>query len=127
MACFRKCNIKLSGILVIGAIALFSSCNKYNGKGSREVVKDDRTEEIGLVFPEIRSQEGDTIKLALYPHAQFFFIDRELKGSEELIKLIKNANKEDVPVRVSVFEKNRAEVASIIPATKEEIKKIRNH
>jgi len=112
-------------ILSVGFMMFFSSCSKQNEKRKR--VKEGDTIAAGLAFPEIRSTQNDTVKLALYPSASFFFIDLGLKNSDGYIKLIKEANKADVPVRVRVYKDNRAEVAEIIPATNQEVEKYQNH
>ncbi len=124
MILFKRFNITLFGIFGICAILLLASCHKQNAK-VREKIGD--TVEVGLVFPEMRTTNNDTLKLALYPHARFFFLDLGLKNSDGYINLIKKANKADAPVRVRVYKENQAEVAEIIPATIQEIEKIRNH
>ncbi|CAL1517407.1 hypothetical protein [Chitinophaga sp. MM2321] len=110
----------------IGALVLLGSCKKTHDKAQEKRVKEGATLEVGLVLPEIRTTQNDTVKLALYPHARFFFIDLGLKNSDGYIDLIKKANKADVPVRVKVYEDNQAEVAEIYTATKEDIERYRN-
>lgn len=124
---FRTVNIAFFSILSIAAILLFASCKKHGVKTKEKRVKEGAMVEIGLVLPEIRTSENDTVKLALYPHARFFFIDLGLKNSDGYINLIKKAVKEDLPVRVKVYKDNQAEVAEIIPATSQDLEKYRNN
>lgn len=104
-----------------------SACTKQNNPDHNKKSKDAPTSELGIVFPEIREIKNDTAKLALYPYATFFIIDLGLKGSEQKLKMIREANKSDVPVKVKVFQDNRSEVAEIYPATKQDIAKYKKH
>lgn len=116
--------LKISPIVYSFSIAIVlisSACTKQNNKSKR--IKDVPTSELGTVFPEIREIKNDTVKLALYPHATFFILDLGLKESEQKLKMIHEANKSDVPVKVKVFQDNRAEVAEISPASKQDIDK----
>jgi hypothetical protein len=124
---FKTVPIFISSALSVLFLLLLSSCAKQNGKAKEKRIKEGETIEIGLVFPEVRTAKNDTVMLALYPHARFFFIDRGLKNSDFYINLIKKANQADVPLRVRVFKDNQAEVAEMIPATSQEIEKFRNH
>lgn len=105
----------------IALIILLNGCNNKNEKVNG--VKEGLTIEAGLVLPEIRTVKNDTMQLALYPSAQFFFIDLKLKNSGHYINLIRQANKSDLPVRVKVYQDNRNEVAEIYPPSKEDLAK----
>lgn len=124
---FKTISVFIFSALSVVFLSLFFSCAKQNGKAKEKRIKEGETIEIGLVFPEVRTAKNDTVMLALYPHARFFFIDLGLKSSDSYINLIKKANKADVPLRVRVYKDNQAEVAEMIPATSEEIEKFRNH
>jgi hypothetical protein len=124
---FKTIPIFISSALSVLFLLLVSSCTKQNGKAKEKRIKEGETIEIGLVFPEVRTAKNDTVMLALYPHARFFFIDRGLKNSDSYINLIKKANQADVPLRVRVYKDNQAEVAEMILATSQEIEKFRNH
>jgi len=127
MSQFKIIPIFISSALSVLFLLLLSSCTKHNGKAKEKRIKEGETIEIGLVFPEVRTTKNDTVMLALYPHARFFYIDLGLKNSDSYIDLIKKANKADVPVRVRVYKDNQAEVAEMIQATNQEIEKFRNH
>ena len=105
---FKTIPIFISSALSVLFLLLVSSCTKQNGKAKEKRIKEGETIEIGLVFPEVRTAKNDTVMLALYPHARFFFIDRGLKNSDSYINLIKKANQADVPLRVRVYKDNQA-------------------
>nr|WP_157246977.1 hypothetical protein [Pedobacter panaciterrae] len=103
----------------IVAIMFSAACKKKNEAAKR--IKEGTVVEIGAVLPEIRDTRNDTVMLALYPHARFFFIDLSLKNSDKYINLIKQANKKDIPLRVRVYEDNQSEVAELYPATAKDL------
>jgi hypothetical protein len=122
--------IRISSIVYSFCLAIMlipPACTKQNNPDQNKKIKDAPTSELGTVFPEIREIKNDTAKLALYPYATFFIIDLGLKGSEQKLKMIREANKSDVPVKVKVFRDNRSEVAEIYPATKQDIDKYKKH
>lgn len=101
---------------------IFSACNHKITNVKETRVKDGETIEIGAVLPEIMFVKNDTASIALFPRAQYFFIDLGLKGSAQNIKLIKQAHRLAIPVRAKVFKDNGNEIAQIYSATEDDLK-----
>lgn len=102
---------------------LLSACTKKNTNAKEKRIKNGPTLDLGAGLAEIVMTRNDTASVALFPRAQYFFIDLGLEGSEQNIQLIKEANRLNIPVRAKVFKDNVSEIAEIYPATKEEIEK----
>ncbi|WP_348620722.1 hypothetical protein [Pedobacter lusitanus] len=112
-----------SFIYTFCTICLISpACTRHQTNAGEKRVKNGPTIEIGAGAPEIMSVKNDTASIALFPRAQYFFIDLHLKRSEQNIRLIKQANRLGIPVRTKVFKDNVHEIAEIYPANDEEIK-----
>ncbi len=108
--------------LCCGALFLLVSCNKMT-RTLEKRTKNGPTIDFGAGLPEIMGTRNDTVSIALFPSAQYFFIDLGLKQSAQNIKLIKNAKRLNIPVRAKIYEDNRHEIAQIYPATPTDIEK----
>lgn len=97
------------------------SCKKKVSDVEEKRIKVHSTIDIGLKIPELRDAKNDTIGVALYPSAMPYFIDAGLVQSEDNIRLIKQAMKNSIPVRVEVYEDNQHEIANVSPATDDDI------
>ncbi|MFC3198593.1 hypothetical protein ACFOET_13290 [Parapedobacter deserti] len=107
-------------VALFGILSLVSCKKKVSDAGEKRI-KEQSTIDIGLKIPELRDTRNDTVGVALYPSAMPYFIDAGLVQSEDNIRLIKQAMKSSLPVRVKVYEDNQHEIAIISPATDDDI------
>jgi|SRR5690606_9271050 len=110
-------------IAMLSAFSVASS--KRETPNGEKRVKDLPSIDIGLRIPELRETRNDTISVALYPSAMPYFIDAGLIQSENNIKLLNKAIKQRLPVRIRVCEENQLEIASVLPATHDDIARYR--
>ena len=119
-------NLRSSLILIVffAFNLLVTSCNKDRGVLYKRI-KEGKTIELGVVIPEIGGKRNDTLSMALYPNARWFFMDLGLSQNKQNLNLVRKAIQDDVPVRAKVFEDNSSEIAEIYPASQTEIDQYR--
>ncbi|WP_420149769.1 hypothetical protein [Spirosoma sp.] len=94
---------KRSLITLMPLLAL-NACQKHN----EAVVtrsKTGETYELGTVLPELRTIQNDTARIALYPHARWFYLDMRMTGSQEYLALIQSAAKSGRQIKARIFKR----------------------
>lgn len=110
--------------LLLLNLMLLNGCQK-NDYTAGTIVKQGETYEIGAVLPELRFIKNDTAHVALYPSARVFYLDLRIKNSEQYIRMIRSAQKGNLPVRARIFTRPYSlageEISEIYPPTAKDI------
>ena len=110
--------------LAIVVLTVLNACQKSEFPAGR-LTKEGPTYETGPVLPELRKAERDTAIVVLYPNARVFYIDLKSKNSEFYTKMLKSAEKNQLPVNVRIFSRSvnlkGEEIAEVYPPTAKQI------
>lgn len=67
--------------------------------------KTGDTYALGSVLPELRAVDKDTARIALYPHARWFYLDMKMKNSQKYLTMIQTAGKAGRQVKARIFKR----------------------
>lgn len=90
--------------LIAFVVLVSANACKTHEEAIKALPKVGDTYELGSVSPEVRTIENDTARIALYPHARWFYLDMTIKGSQDYITLIQTAAKSGRQVKARIFK-----------------------
>ena len=116
--------IPVKYFLVIIVSILLNACQTSEFV-SGSLSKEGPIYETGPVLPELRKAKLDTAIVVLYPNARVFYIDLKLKNSALYTKMLRTAEKDQLPVNVRIFKRSfnpgGEEISEVYPPTAKQI------
>ena len=93
-----------SVLLAFVLLVLSNACKKQETTVDA-FPKTGATYELGSVLPDLRTVDKDTARIALYPHARWFYLDMKMKNSQKYLTMIQTAGKSGRQVKARIFKR----------------------